>query len=158
MLAILFMLGFVATALAADPASAPATVAGAWDQLVIAVLGILGTAVTAAGGYVIVLGRSWVKAKISKIQNDEVRGGIEHALKRLEALIVTAVSELNQTTRPDGALTVEMQRALKGRALREITAQLTPWMKETLQVALPDLERYIAGRIEARVGKAKGCA
>ena len=127
----------------------------AWQQLLVALLGLVTTVVIPAAA---MLARSWVKAKVAKIQNDETRAGIEDALERLDLLIQTQVAELNQTVKQvgaDGKIDTAEALRLKKAAFKLVSAQLNPWMKETLQKALPDLQRYIASRIEAKVAEAK---
>jgi hypothetical protein len=141
-------------------AEAAPTVSDAWNQLVSAALLGLASLLTAAIGYAGVLLRAWIMAKTAKIKDEKLRGDIEHAFKRLEAIVGTTVAELNETVkrkcqaggRIDAVLAVEIKR----KATEAIRSQMSPWLLETMQMAVPNLERYISGRIEARVVQAKG--
>jgi hypothetical protein len=122
------------------------------------ILGVLGLITTVVIPYLALLARTWVKAKITKIADEKTRADIEHAFGRLDTIIETVVGDINQTAKrlgADGKLTAEDKAQLKTLALGHVGKQLTPWMRSTLAVALPNIGRYVAQRIEEKVGRAK---
>ena len=141
-------------------AEAVPTVSDAWSQLVSAAILGLASLLTAGIGYAGVLLRAWVLAKTAKIKDERVRADIEHAFKRLETIIGTTVVELNETVKrrcqTGGRVDAVLAMDIKRKAVEAISGQMSPWLLETMQMAVPNLERYISGRIEARVVQAKG--
>ena len=144
---------------AADPAP-PGTVSEAWSQLLTTALLGLASLLTAAIGYAGVLLRAWILAKTAKIKDERVRNDIEHAFKRLETIVGTTVVALNETVKrkcqTGGRVDAVFAADLKAKAVEAIKSQMSPWLAETMQMAVPNLEKYISGRIEARVARAKG--
>ena len=164
---ILFCVAFVAAvALVIFPTICPAAdqatpaVADAWNQFISAALLGLASLLTAAAGYGGILLRAWVLAKTAKIKDEKVRGDIEHAFKRLETIVGTTVVELNETVKrrcqTGGRVDAVLAMDIKRKAVEAISGQMSPWLLETMKMAVPNLERYISGRIEARVVQAKG--
>jgi hypothetical protein len=155
--AVVVLILFPTTPQAADTVPA---VSDAWSQLVSAAILGLASILTAAAGYAGVLLRAWVLAKTAKIKDEKLRGDIEHAFKRLETIIGTTVVELNETVKrrcaTGGRVDAVLAMDIKRKAVDAISGQMSPWLLETMQMAVPNLERYISGRIEARVVQAKG--
>jgi hypothetical protein len=149
---------FPTTPQAAD--QIPPAVSDAWSQLLSAAILGLASILTAAAGYAGILLRAWVLAKTAKIKDERLRNDIEHAFKRLETIVGTTVVELNETVKKrcatGGKIDAVLAADIKRKAVETIRSQMSPWLLDTMQTAVPNLERYISGRIEARVVRAKG--
>ncbi len=152
-------------ALVLFPALCPAaeavpTISDAWNQLLSAVILGVASLLTAGVTYAGILARAWLLAKTAKLKDEKLRGDIEHAFKRLETIVGTTVVELNETVKrrcqAGGKIDAVFATDIKRKAVESIRGQMSPWLAETMAMAVPNLERYISGRIEARVVQAKG--
>jgi hypothetical protein len=131
------------------------TVAGAWDQLLVAVIAIIIPIVSTIGTYAVVLVRSFMKAKISKIKNDELRAAADFAMLRLDRIITNVVKEIQQT-RPTGeTISVDKAKAYLNQAVAMVKSQVTEDIMEVIQGVVKDPERYFVTKIEAAVGELK---
>lgn len=157
--ALVVLVAFPIPLQAADPAPQP-TVSEAWSQLLTTIILGLASLLTAAIGYAGMLLRAWIMAKTAKIKDERTRNDIEHAFRRLETIVGTTVVSLNETVKrkcqTGGRIDAVFAADLKAKAVEAIKSQMSPWLAETMQMAVPNLERYISGRIEARVARAKG--
>jgi hypothetical protein len=151
----------VATEVLTSPLAAPATimvntVGEAWNQLLIAVMVAIVPIVGAIGAYSVILIRTWLKAKISKIKNDELRAAADFAMQRLDHIVTNIVKEIQQTkptqTEP---ITKEQAKALLGKAYNMVKAQVTTEIIDVVKTVVNDPNRYIVTKIEAAVGEQK---
>ena len=152
---------FITTAWAAEAAeavapAAAATVGDAWNQLlstvILAVLGLLSSTILP---YAVILARSWFKAKIAKIQNDELRAAADFAMLRVDRIVQNVVREIQQT-RPTGEpLSKEQAKALLSKAYGMVKAQVTDDIMEIVKTVVKDPNRYIVTKIEASVNETK---
>lgn len=125
------------------------------------VASLLGLVTTVLIPYGVALARSWVKAKIAKIEDDKLRADIEHAADRLGHITEAVVAAINQSVKhagADGKIDADERKRLKLLALQEIRKQIPPYMDETLRAAFGNLDRYVALKVEQAVARAKvGC-
>ena len=140
---------------AVAPAAA-ATVGDAWNQLlstvILAVLGLLSSTILP---YAVILARSWFKAKIAKIQNDELRAAADFAMLRVDRIVSNVVREIQQT-RPTGEpLSKEQAKSLLSKAYGMVKAQVTDDIMEIVKTVVKDPNRYIVTKIEASVNETK---
>lgn len=151
---------FITSAWAAEVAeavapAAAATVGDAWNQIIttalVAIVPIIGT----IGTYAVILVRSWLKAKIAKIENDDLRAAADFAMLRLDRIVANVVAEIKQT-RPTGEqLTKEQAKVLLSKAYGMVKAQVTDDIMEIVKTVVKDPNRYVVTQIEASVGAAK---
>jgi hypothetical protein len=147
---------FIGSAWAAEVAdAAAATVGDAWNQILtaamVAIVPIIGT----IGTYAVILVRSWLKAKIAKIKNDELRAAADFAMLRLDRIVTNVVKEIQQTKPTSGALTEEQSKKLLTIAYNRVKAQVTDDILETIKTVVKDPDRYTVTKIEAAVGEQK---
>jgi hypothetical protein len=139
---------------AVSPAAA-ATVGDAWNQIVTAALVAIVPIIGTIGTYAVILIRSWLKAKISKIQNDELRAAADFAMLRIDRIVQNVVKEIQQT-RPTGEqLTKEQAKALFTRAYVMVKAQVTDDIMEIVKTVVKEPNRYLVTKIEAAVSETK---
>ena len=141
------------------PQAAPVvvTVADAWSQLVSTiVIGIVGI-MTAILPYAVILARSWVKAKIDKIKNDELRAAADYAMLRLDRIVMNTVKEIEQvkSTADKGPLTKDQKKQLLTVAYNRVKAQVHDDVIQAVNQVVKDSDRYIITKIEASVGDLK---
>ena len=139
-------------------AAAPAvTIGDAWDQLLTSViLGLLGLMTTTILPYAVILARSWFKAKIAKIKNDELRAAADFAMQRLDHIVNNVVKEIQQTKpTSEKPLTKEQAKQLLAVAYNRIKAQVTADIVDTVKTVVNDPDRYLITKIEAAVGQLK---
>lgn len=154
------MVGFAYAAEVVAEQMAPAvvavtTVSGAWDQLLMAVIAIIIPVISTIGTYAVVLVRSFMKAKISKIKNDELRAAADFAMLRVDRIITNVVKEIQQT-RPTGeAITADKARDYLDRAVNMVKCQVTEDILEIVKGVVKDPDRYFITKIEAAVGELK---
>jgi hypothetical protein len=137
----------VAPAIVVTPA-----VPDAWNQLLST---IIVTFLIPAVGYAGVLARAWVKSKIAKIQNDELRAAADFAMLRMDRIITNVVKEIQQTKPTTGALTKEQAKQLLSVAFNRVKAQVTDDVVEIVKTVVKDPDRYVVTKIEAAVGELK---
>jgi len=151
---------FISSAWAAEVAeavapAAAATVGDAWNQILTAALVAIVPIIGTIGTYAVILIRSWLKAKISKIQNDELRAAADFAMLRLDRIVANVVAEIKQT-RPTGEqLTKEQAKALLAKAYGMVKAQVTDDIMEIVKTVVKEPNRYVVTKIEAAVGATK---
>lgn len=135
------------------------TVADTINQsLTTVVASLLGIVTTVLVPYGVALFRSWVKAKIAKIEDDKTRADLDQAAARLGYITEAVVAAINQSVKKageDGRITPEERKRLKLLALQEVRKQITPVMDETLRAGFGNLERYISLKIEQAVAGQK---
>ena len=140
---------------AVTPAAA-ATVGDAWNQLlstvILAVLGLLSSTILP---YAVILARSWFKAKIAKIQNDELRAAADFAMLRVDRIVQNVVREIQQTRPTREPLSKEQAKALLSKAYGMVKAQVTDDIMEIVKTVVKDPNRYIVTKIEASVNETK---
>lgn len=128
------------------------------QSLTSVVASLLGLVTTVLIPYGVALFRSWVKAKIAKIEDDKLRADIEHAADRLGHITEAVVAAINQSVKQvgaDGKVDPEERKRLKLLALQEIRKQIPPYMDETLRAAFGNLERYTVLKVEQAVARQK---
>ena len=151
---------FISSAWAAEVAeavapAAAATVGDAWNQIVTAALVAIVPIIGTIGTYAVILIRSWLKAKIAKIENDELRAAADFAMLRLDRIVANVVAEIKQT-RPTGEqLTKEQAKALLAKAYGMVKAQVTDDIMEIVKTVVKEPNRYVVTKIEAAVGATK---
>ena len=135
----------------------PVTVGQAWDQLVSTIiLAVLGLITSTILPYAVILARSWFKAKIEKIQNDELRAAADYAMVRLDRIVTNVVKEIQQTRPTDGTkLTKEQAKQLLSAAYNRVKMQVTDEIIDVVKTVVKDSDRYIITKIEASVGELK---
>jgi restriction endonuclease Mrr len=106
-------------------------------------------------GYAAVLARAWLKAKIDKIKNDELRAAADFAMQRMDRIVTNVVKEIQQTKPTAGALTKEQSKQLLTVAYNRVKAQVTDDILETIKTVVKDPDRYTITKIEAAVGETK---
>ena len=153
---------FITSAWAAEVAeavapAAAATVGDAWNQLlstvILAVLGLLSSTILP---YAVILARSWFKAKIEKIKNDELRAAADFAMLRVDRIVQNVVKEIQQTRSTGGEpLTKDQARGLLAKAYGMVKAQVTDDIMEIVKTVVKDPNRYIVTKIEASVSETK---
>jgi hypothetical protein len=94
---------FISSAWAAEVAeavapAAAATVGDAWNQIITAALVAIVPIIGTIGTYAVILIRSWLKAKIAKIENDELRAAADFAMLRLDRAADAIASGIPITT------------------------------------------------------------
>ena len=151
---------FISSAWAAEVAeavapAAAATVGDAWNQILTAALVAIVPIIGTIGTYAVILIRSWLKAKIAKIENDELRAAADFAMLRLDRIVANVVAEIKQT-RPTGEqLTKEQAKALLAKAYGMVKAQVTDDIMEIVKTVVKEPNRYVVTKIEAAVGATK---
>ena len=151
---------FISSAWAAEVAeavapAAAATVGDAWNQIITAALVAIVPIIGTIGTYAVILIRSWLKAKIAKIENDELRAAADFAMLRLDRIVTNVVAEIQQR-RPTGEkLTKEQSKALLAKAYGMVKAQVTDDIMDVVKTAVKEPNRYVVTKIEAAVGAAK---
>ena len=151
---------FIGSAWAAEVAdavapAAAATVGDAWNQILTAALVAIVPIIGTIGTYAVILVRSWLKAKIAKIKNDELRAAADFAMLRLDRIVTNVVKEIQQTKPTSGALTEEQSKKLLTIAYNRVKAQVTDDILETIKTVVKDPDRYTVTKIEAAVGEQK---
>jgi hypothetical protein len=133
-----------------------ATVGDAWNQIVTAALVAIVPIIGTIGTYAVILVRSWLKAKISKIQNDELRAAADFAMLRIDRIVQNVVKEIQQT-RPTGGepLSKEQAKALLTRAYGMVKAQVTDDIMDVVKTVVKEPNRYLVTKIEAAVSETK---
>jgi hypothetical protein len=140
---------------AVSPATA-ATVNDAWNQIVTAALVAIVPIIGTIGTYAVILIRSWLKAKIAKIQNDELRAAADFAMLRVDRIVQNVVKEIQQTRPTDGEpLSKEQAKALLTRAYGMVKAQVTDDIMEIVKTVVKEPNRYLVTKIEAAVSETK---
>ena len=125
-----------------------------WQECAAILLPVAVAAVGALATYALALLRSWIKAKTAAIEDKTARAAVEHAMSRLDHIAGTIVKELNQRAKhyaADGRITSEEAGRLKGIAMEQVRDQIPPYLRETLERSLGDLDRYVSSKIEAKV-------
>ena len=132
------------------------SLAKALNELAITVVSLITTAFIP---WAFSLFRSWAKAKVEAIKNQDTRHALEFALQRLDATAQTVVSELNQTGKTltaDGKLSIEDAKSLKELAFKRVAQRLPEDAIATLKAAYAArLSGLIVGKIESKVAGAK---
>jgi len=152
---------FITSAWAAEVAeavapAAAATVGDAWNQIITAVLVAIVPIIGTIGTYAVILVRSWLKAKIAKIENDELRAAADFAMLRLDRIVTNVVAEIQQTRPTNGTpLTKEEAKALLAKAYGMVKAQVTDDIMEIVKTVVKEPNRYVVTKIEAAVGEQK---
>jgi hypothetical protein len=137
------------------PIVAAASVGDAWNQLLTAVIAAAIPVVGIIGTYAVVLVRSWLKAKIEKIKNDELRAAADFAMKRVDYIVTNVVKEIQQTRPTGGKLTPEEGTALLKRAYGLVKGQITKEVMDIVSTVVEKPDRYLVTKIEAAVGEVK---
>lgn len=118
-------------------------------------------------GFLIALakkGVDWVNEKIQSIQDDKIRQDVENAVAKLDTIVTTTVTALQQSlgddiknsiVNNDGKYTKEDLLALKDQAFLTIKNQLTVSTTELLNSTYEDLDSLINNMIEAAVRNIK---
>jgi len=147
---------WAAEAVEAVAPAAAATVGDAWNQIVTAALVAIVPIIGTIGTYAVILVRSWLKAKIAKIQNDELRAAADFAMLRVDRIVQNVVKEIQQT-RPTGGepLTKEQGKALLAKAYGMVKAQVTDDIMEIVKTVVKEPNRYLVTKIEAAVSETK---
>jgi hypothetical protein len=151
---------FISSAWAAEVAeavapAAAATVGDAWNQIVTAALVAIVPIIGTIGTYAVILVRSWLKAKIAKIENDELRAAADFAMLRVDRIVQNVVKEIQQT-RPTGEqLTKEQAKQLLTIAYNRVKAQITDDIMEIVKTVVKEPDRYLVTKIEASVAETK---
>ena len=127
-------------------------VADAWNQLLSTVITVF---LIPAVGYAALLARSWVKSKIEKIKNDELRAASDFAMQRLDRIVGNVVKEIQQTKPTSGTLTKDQAKQLLTVAFNRVKSQVTDDVVETIKTVVKDPDRYTITKIEAAVGELK---
>ena len=150
---------FIASAWAAETAEAvapAATVGDAWNQLlstvILAVLGLLSSTILP---YAVILARSWFKAKIAKIENDELRTAADFAMLRVDRIVSNVVKEIQQKRPTGDPLNKEQAKQLLSKAYDMVKAQVTDDIMDIVKTVVKDPNRYLVTKIEAAVGEQK---
>jgi len=151
---------FIGSAWAAEVAeavapAAAATVGDAWNQILTAALVAIVPIIGTIGTYAVILIRSWLKAKIAKIENDELRAAADFAMLRLDRIVTNVVAEIKQTRASGEPLTKEQAKALLAKAYGMVKAQVTDDIMEIVKTVVKEPNRYVVTKIEAAVGAAK---
>lgn len=127
-------------------------VSKAINELIVLVLSSLTTVVIP---YLIVLARSYAKAKIAAAKDKNMREALEFALDRLDQTAQTVVTEVEQTRQnlaADGKLSQEDARLLLRTAYTRIKQRIPQDAMDTLQKAFGDrLQGVVVGKIESKV-------
>ena len=141
----------------AAPTVVVTTVGDAWNQLLSTViLSILGLVTTTVLPYAVILARSWFKARIAKIKNDELRAAADFAMQRLDHIVCNVVKEIQQTKlTSETQLTKEQGKQLLAAAYSRVKTQVTADILETVKTVVNDPDRYLITKIEAAVGELK---
>jgi len=103
--------------------------------------------------YAAVLVRSWIKAKIARIEDANLRDGITFAFDRLDATAETVVREIDQVLkqRIDGR--VAKPESLLSAAMNRTWGRLPLQAVETLKknYSQENLQKIIRGKIESKI-------
>ena len=142
---------------AAAPTVVVTTVGDAWNQLLSTViLSILGLVTTTVLPYAVILARSWFKARIAKIKNDELRAAADFAMTRVDHIVNNVVKEIQQTKLTgEQQLTKEQAKQMLTAAYNRVKVQITADIFETVKSVVNDPDRYLVTKIEAAVGELK---
>ena len=151
---------FIGAAWAAEVAeavapAAAATVGDAWNHIVTAALVAIVPIIGTIGTYAVILIRSWLKAKIAKIENDELRAAADFAMLRLDRIVTNVVAEIQQTRAIGEPLTKDQAKALLAKAYGMVKAQVTDDIMEIVKTVVKEPNRYVVTKIEAAVGEQK---
>ena len=102
---------------------------------------------------------SWGLAELSRyIRNKTKNENALTAMQDISALVRTTVSEVGQTFQKasaDGKITREEGLSMKVDAVLKVKAQIPPLVEKHALLAVNNLERFIASRIEREVVKLK---
>jgi hypothetical protein len=103
--------------------------------------------------YAAVLMRSWVKAKIAKIEDQNLRDGLNFAFDRLDATAETVVREIEQVLKKRIEGKVVRPEALLSAAMNRVWQRLPPQAMDTLKKNYnPEtLQKIVRGKIESKV-------
>jgi hypothetical protein len=105
--------------------------------------------------YGAMLAREWVKARIARLQDANMREGMRFAFERLEATATTVVAEIEQTIRRKIEGKFADPQGLLAAAEKATRERLPPEALKTLCDGFGEdgLNRIITGKIEAKVAK-----
>ena len=106
-------------------------------------------------GYAAVLARAWLKAKIDKIKNDELRAAADFAMQRMDRIVTNVVKEIQQTKPTGVSLTKEQSKHLLTVAYNRVKAQVTDDILDIIKTVVKDPDRYTITKIEAAVHEQK---
>ena len=142
-----------------------------WEEMQPIVKDFIMTACTGIlavlSGFLIALakkGVEWVTEKIQSIKDEKLRKDVESAVAKLESVVLTTVTSLQQTLgddikesleKGDGVFTKDDLIALKDQAVETVKHQLTQSTTELLSTAYEDLDTLIKDLIEAAVREVK---
>ena len=131
------------------------TVGAAWEQLLATALAALVPVIGVIGTYLVVLVRSFLKSKIAKIQNDELRAAADFAMLRVDRIVQNVVKEIQQTRATGEPLSKEQAKALLAKAYGMVKAQVTDDIMEIVKTVVKEPNRYLVTKIEAAVAETK---
>jgi hypothetical protein len=105
--------------------------------------------------YGAMLAREWVKAKISRIRDANLREGVQFAFDRLDATATTVVAEIEQTMRRKIVGKYSDPQNLLTTAEAAVADRLPKAALDTLIESYGEegVRRLITGKIEAKVAK-----
>lgn len=102
---------------------------------------------------------TWVLAMLSSyIKSKTENETILTSYTQAEKIIKNTVMAINQSIKEagsDGKITAEEAKRIKAIAVESIRKQVPAWMKDSLELAVGDLEEWINTQIEASVNEAK---
>lgn len=112
--------------------------------------------------YGAVLLRSWIKAQIAKVRDEQLRNGVEWAFERLDQTAQTTVAEIEMLLRKRLGQKTESgteitHSALATTAVNRIYKRLPAQALQTLeqQYNRDDIDRLIRAKVEAKVWQSK---
>lgn len=109
-------------------------------------------------------GVEWVTEKVQSIKDEKVRKDVNEAVNRLQSIVVTTVTSLQQTlgddirkslANGDGKYTKEDLTSLKDAAFETIKHQLTASTNELLTSAYENFDDFLVDLIEASLRQIK---
>lgn len=109
-------------------------------------------------------GVEWITEKVQSIKDEKVRKDVDEAVNRLQSIVITTVTSLQQTLGDDirkslisgdGKYTKEDLTSLKDAALETIKHQLTASTSELLKSAYENFDDFLADLIEASLRQIK---
>jgi hypothetical protein len=103
--------------------------------------------------YLAVLVRSWAKAKISAIKDENLRNGIEFAFDRLDKTAETVVREIEQVLKQKLDGKVIKPEVLLHNAMTRTWRRLPAAATETLNKNFnsEEIQRIVRGKVESKV-------
>ena len=130
-----------------------------------ALVGILGTIITIAGGYAIVYikkGFEYLTTKTSVIKDENARKVVDNALNSLDNLLTTNITYAESVLKPnilssisDGKVTSEELESLATIVKDNVLKQLGTDTTVVLNNSIGDLDGYISARLEAVLSNLK---